>query len=189
MKKHIRNVIRGHVRSRNVSPDYRRTATLVIVAAALVFCFVGCPKNSGRKPAQSGTLSIDNVTFTGMDGRQISLKTLADGKPLYVTFSASWCKVCIGEVEVNNRIYDKFGKLGLKMYGVNVGEDLETVNKFIKANKVNYPMVRDPGQKAAQTLQMIGLPLNLVYDASGKEIYRDAAPPSEDVLQRIAGGK
>jgi thiol-disulfide isomerase/thioredoxin len=165
-------------------------ALFSLLACAILIGTSGCPNNNVKKPVKIETPpSADKILFYGMDGKIVSLKTLADGKPVYLTFFASWCVICIEEVEKNNLIFSKYEKLGLKVYGVNVGEDREAVKKFIAAHKVAYPVVGDPNEKTAKSMKMIGLPLNLVLDGSGKEIYRDALPPADDVLKRVTEAK
>ncbi|MFA6449573.1 MAG: TlpA disulfide reductase family protein [bacterium] len=168
-----------------------RIALLGLFAAFLLFGSSGCPQKGGDKqPAKpEPALSADKILFYGMDGKKVSLKALAGEQPVYLTFFASWCNICIKEVPTNNKIFEKYGKNGLKVIGVNVGEDSEIVKKFVAAYKVSYPVVGDPEEEVAKSMKMIGLPLNIVLDAKGREIYRDAAPPADDVLKSVTEAK
>jgi thiol-disulfide isomerase/thioredoxin len=166
--------------------------TGIIIAIIAGFALAGCKgggKKTDLKKTESKPVKLEKVIFYDLAGGQKDFKTLSGGKPVYLTFFASWCAICIKEVEINNKIYKEYSKKGLRVYGVNVGENAETAKRFVAKYKVEYPVLTDPKETASKSVGMIGLPLNLVFDGKSNEIYRDAALPPDDVLKRISGAK
>ncbi|MFM7078785.1 MAG: TlpA family protein disulfide reductase, partial [Bacteroidota bacterium] len=50
--------------------------------------------------------SVPDVKIKNMDGATVSSNTIAnDGKPMIISFWATWCKPCIKELETINEVY------------------------------------------------------------------------------------
>lgn len=160
-------------------------ALLVFILSAVVI--TGCKKTQDKKV--EAKKSPGSIELTDLNGKKNTLKILTNGKPVMISFFASWCAICIKEVEENNKIYQKYKNSGLLVYGINVGEDKKSAMQFIKKYKVEYPVFVDKDETAAKSVGMIGLPLNIIYDGDFEEVFRDAVPPTDDLLKRITGAK
>jgi len=172
------------------------TRRIAVGVTCLIIGFLisaGCKpavKSGEKNPKKSLQTRVDmkKVTFFRLDGQPVTLSLLSDGKPLLLFFFASWCETCANEVHDNNKIFEKYKDKGLSVYGVNVGDERRAVVKFIKDKKVAYPVVSDPdGTISPRDISLIGMPLNIVLDKDGNEIYRDTIPPAEDILRRVTG--
>jgi thiol-disulfide isomerase/thioredoxin len=74
--------------------------------------------------------------------------TLADGKATLLVSWEEWCPHCKREVPKLQATYEKLHDQGLNVVGVtrmNRGADRAKVDKFIAANKLTYPMLKDDG--------------------------------------------
>lgn len=145
----------------------------------------GCP-GIGTRNNQSApkALAMGEISYFDMDGNKVNLSSLAKGRPMYLTFFASWCTSCKREVKEINGIFHEYAARGLAVYSVNVGDSRKNIEQFIKKYKINYPVLQDPGGKTSgEKLDLVSLPLNVVVDGTGRVMYRGVIPPSERVLE------
>jgi len=163
-----------------------RTKTRLIAAALLLnFVFlvgaVGCP-DSG-KPA-------DDFTLQPVEGgKAISLSQLK-GKPTLVVFWATWCPPCKREIPVLKEIYVKYGKK-LNMVGVaiNYKQTQQEVANFSRANGLQYTILWDAENKAADNYCVSGIPTVVLVDPQGIVQYRGNQITDQltGLLERYAG--
>ncbi len=136
------------------------------------------------KPASS-------ANFTAADGGDA---TLADYKGKYVllNFWATWCAPCRKEMPMLSELQTDFG-----------GDDFEVVTLATGRNPVpaiegffdeigvdNLPAHRDPKQKVARDMGVLGLPITVILDPEGREVARmqgDAHWTSDSAKALIAG--
>jgi peroxiredoxin len=111
------------------------------------------------KPAPDFTLTDindDDVTLSDFKGKKVLLN-----------FWATWCPYCVKEMPDLNKLY-KENEENLVVIGVDVGEDVEIVNKFLKENNVDYPIILDTnGRVALKYNAHISLPTSYIIDEEG----------------------
>jgi thiol-disulfide isomerase/thioredoxin len=141
----------------------------------------GKPSDSlhGRFDTQfAGTPAPDLPLETGPDGRT---QTIADilranpGKSVLVNLWATWCAPCLKELPTLDRLAaETAGKLTV----VPVSQDMEGWRKVTPAfTAEKYPNLATRLESQMQfgfKLGARGLPLTILYDAQGKEIWRYA---------------
>jgi thiol-disulfide isomerase/thioredoxin len=100
------------------------------------------------------------------------------GKPLVVTFWATWCEPCRDEYPMLNELAKEYGPKGLQVVGVNLDDDgdLILMRRFLARYKPVFPNVRKkkggeaefangvmPGWKGA-------IPASFFYARDGRQI-------------------
>ncbi len=108
--------------------------------------------------------------FKGPDGTALTIANFK-GKPVLVNLWATWCGPCVGEMPT----LDKLAAEG-KVQVVTVSQDLDGATKvapyFAKAGFKNLKQYLDPGLKMSAAFDNPSLPTSILYDSSGKEIWR-----------------
>jgi thiol-disulfide isomerase/thioredoxin len=113
--------------------------------------------------------------------------TLADfrGQKVLVNLWATWCAPCIAEMPQLDRLAAlRRGTVAV----LPISQDMEgwlAVNKFFTKGKFNAiePFVDQPGS-FAETLKARGLPVSILYDEKGVELWRVAGTPDWNELAR-----
>jgi peroxiredoxin len=166
-----------------------RIILLFAFAAGLSLSGCNCLEPGTRKPAEkTKPIALGQISFFDLEGKSVRLSEIANGKPIYLSFFASWCRSCALEVRDVNRIFNDYRSQGLLVYGVNVGDSVKNVRQFMKKHEIDYPVIHDPaGKTSTEKFELMSLPLNVVIDGTGNILYRHVAPPSDGVLKMAIG--
>jgi outer membrane lipoprotein-sorting protein/peroxiredoxin len=120
--------------------------------------------------------------FNSLDGKEFSLQSLR-GKVVLLDFWATWCGPCRKDLPALEKIYSEFRDRGLVMLGMNVGEDRETVSKFLAANKLSYPIVLAGQTEMLESYSVIAFPTVVLIDREGKIALYHVGSGSESELR------
>ena len=137
-------------------------------------------KQGADAAALNGTLARDfagdpipEVTVRAPDGTELALRDLA-GEPVLLNLWATWCAPCVHEMPLLDELA---GRLGDRVQVVTVSEDMkraELVEPFFAENDLpNLPMWMDERNDLAFAFGGgASLPLTVLYDAEGREVWR-----------------
>ncbi len=193
-----------------LNPTYRFTAIACLFAGVLA----GCDTQEGES-AQGGeeiSLETESHAFTGFvdrthAGRAIPEVELVDpagitlalaetsGKPVLLNLWATWCAPCVVEMPL---LDDLAGEMSQDLRVLTVSEDLQGADKVVPFFEThgfeNLPRWMDPDNALAFSFGGGGaLPLTILYDAEGREVWRvigayDWASDEARALVAEAGG-
>lgn len=114
-----------------------------------------------ERKRHAASLSLSDLT-----GRTWSLKGLR-GKVVLVNFWATWCPPCRKEMPDIEKLYRRFGDKGLVVLAVS-DEAKPVVQKFLGQHPFSFPILLDPGDKTSKSYVVEGIPMNFVYDRTGR---------------------
>ena len=97
------------------------------------------PQSAGNRVDLTGKVA---PSFRGvsLDGKAYSLDALK-GKAVLLDFWASWCGPCVRSMPTLERLHQEYQSKGLVVLGIDVGENRETVEKFLKTKGIPYPII------------------------------------------------
>ena len=93
------------------------------------FLSLVCMAFAGVVLAQNAQLP-QNVTLKTLDGQSVQTSTIQnDGKPIIISFWATWCKPCHVELNTINEVYEEWqNETGVKLVAVSI-DDARRANK------------------------------------------------------------
>ncbi len=100
------------------------------------------------------------------------------GKPLIVTFFASWCPPCTDEFRALNQIQDRYGEAQLGIVAVNVFEawggskNPARMQRFLARTGPRFAMVEGSAAVLAAFGDVTRIPTLIVFDRDGREAWR-----------------
>jgi thiol-disulfide isomerase/thioredoxin len=166
-----------------LEPDVR------VVIAALLLTVAACgsegtgttqkaaqPQPGGTvDTAQAGTVA-PAAAFEAKGGKPARIADFA-GKPVLVNLWATWCAPCLAEMPALDRLAAR--EAG-KLHVLTISQDMEgwrAVEPYWakKGFKALAPYV-DSRNEIALAVKARGLPVSILYDAKGREIWRINGP-------------
>ena len=164
---------------------------LFSLTCAFALALAGCDRESAEPAQPEGAVAESGETLTGKidrafagtampaaqltdpAGATLATASLA-GKPVLVNLWATWCVPCVTEMPLLDELA---GELGDSVTVLTVSEDIQGAEKvvpFFEQRKLaNLPQWMDPQNALAVAYGGgTGLPLTVLYDAEGKEVWR-----------------
>jgi cytochrome c biogenesis protein CcmG/thiol:disulfide interchange protein DsbE len=135
--------------------------TLPFVAAAVLA--VSAPALAIPRPGDAAP----PFALTTADGKTISAAALK-GKPVYMNFFATWCGPCRVETPSIVALSKKYAARGLRVVGIDVGENAGKALGFEHDFNVPYVLAVDPDNSTRGTYGGgLYFPLHVFIDAKG----------------------
>jgi cytochrome c biogenesis protein CcmG, thiol:disulfide interchange protein DsbE len=157
-----------------------QTAVVIVVTAVvigIVAFLVSGPGTSGVTQVDlSGNVSaaapavgaappdFKSVTY---DGKTISLSDYA-GKPIWLTFGATWCPDCRSEAPDVEATYEKYKAQGLQVVAVFISESASDIAGYAQRAGLTFPIAVDESTAIASAYRNMGIPTHYFIGADGK---------------------
>jgi len=118
-----------------------------------------------------------------LNGNSVKLSDFK-GKVIVLDFWATWCPPCREEIPNFIALQEKYRKQGLVVIGVSLDEGgPAVVTSFVKAHKVNYPIVLGDVDVAEQYDSTGGIPITVVIDRKGNIVSKHLGLTAPEVFE------
>jgi thiol-disulfide isomerase/thioredoxin len=116
---------------------------------------------------------IDSTDFTldSISGGSLSLASFK-GKLVFLNFWATWCGPCNIELPAIAALSERLKSKGLVVLAVDLREEREKVETFVKAKGVTFPVALDRNGRVGSLYGISGIPTTYVVDRTGKILGR-----------------
>jgi peroxiredoxin len=143
---------------------------LRLFLAALIISLTGmvyAQQTSGELPA---------VTLKNINGKTINTSELSNnGKPIIISFFATWCKPCNRELSAISEVYEDWqDETGVKLIAVSIdqAQNINKVKPLVDGNGWPYEVLLDPNSDFKRALGVQMIPFVLIVDGKGKIVYK-----------------
>ncbi|MDD3981126.1 MAG: TlpA disulfide reductase family protein [Spirochaetia bacterium] len=103
---------------------------------------------------------------TDLSGAQKSRNSLK-GKAVLLNFWATWCPPCKEEIPSIDALSKAMKGKNFEVFAVSLGEDAETVRRFITEQKISFPVYLDSRNTLARNYASQGIPTTYILDKDG----------------------
>ncbi len=117
--------------------------------------------------------------------KEYSLSSYKEKQPVILLFWATWCPFCRKELSGLKDRYPQLVKQGFELFAVDVGESESKVDKFAKANSLNFKILLDKDTRVAESYDVLGIPTYILIDKAGHIISVDHSFPEEQYKELI----
>lgn len=124
--------------------------------------------------------------FSGVtyDGAPISLADYA-GRPVWLTFGASWCADCRAEAADLEATYRANGPAGLVVLGVFINEPATDIKGYAERAGLTFPIAVDPNADIAAAYRSLGIPTHVFIRRDGTVSELRIGALSRDEMDRL----
>ena len=117
--------------------------------------------------------STSDTVFQTIEGDEMTLSEY-NGKYVVLNFWATWCAPCRKEMPHLSELQADLGSNTFEVVTIATGRNPPQAMKdfFAQIEVDNLPLHRDPKQKLARDMAVLGLPITVILDPEGMEIAR-----------------
>ncbi|OLC12087.1 MAG: hypothetical protein AUH29_17520 [Candidatus Rokubacteria bacterium 13_1_40CM_69_27] len=102
----------------------------------------------------------------------IDSRDLLGKKVLVLRFQASYCKPCARESAAFARLVERYRRRGVEFLALHVQDTVADTRRFMRAQKVTYPVALDPKLTIGNQFGFQGTPYTVVVDLKGEMVAR-----------------
>ena len=165
----------------------------VLCFLAASFVLSGCA--SSMPPlTQAGLLTSSGALGAEAAPLDFSVKRYPGGEPYALSEDrgsvvlldvwATWCEPCRDALPMYQDLAKHYGARGLKVYALNVDEDVRALPPFLAETKVTLPVLLDSQATVAESvLHVRNMPTTLLVDRRGKVRYVHEGFAEESLTQ------
>ena len=122
--------------------------------------------------------ALPEVMLQDIEGKQVSMASLAGhGKPVILSFFATWCKPCMRELNAISELYpDWQDETGVEIYIVSIdqGQDIHKVKPLVDGNGWEFSVLLDPNGTFKRAMNVQNIPHLFVLDGKGTIVFQQA---------------
>ena len=119
---------------------------------------------------------LPSVSLKSIDGKTVDTAKLENGgKPLIISFFATWCKPCNRELNAIHEVYpDWQDETGVKVVAVSIdqAQNIQKVKPLVDSNGWEYDVLLDPNSDFKRALGIQMIPYVLIVDGQGNIVYK-----------------
>lgn len=126
--------------------------------------------------ALTASAQMPVVTLNDIEGNKVRTDTLAaPGRPVIVSFFATWCKPCMRELSAIAEVYDDWqADTGVELIAISIDEaqTSQRVKPLVDANGWPYRVLLDPNGELKRALGIQLIPFVMILDENGQIVYK-----------------
>ena len=124
--------------------------------------------------ASTVSAALPSVKMKDLAGRTVDSATLSNGgKPMVISFFASWCKPCKRELSAISEVYDDWkDETGGKIIAISIdqAQNSDKVKPFVDAAGWEFDILLDANSEVLHAMGIQQIPHLLILDGSGNVV-------------------
>jgi peroxiredoxin len=141
---------------------------LLSIIVFVVFTMTASSKDNAKK--------IPSVKIKDIAGKTVDTGLLSNkGKPLVISFWATWCKPCIQELANVHEVYEDWQKqTGVKMIAVSIDDSRNSkkVAPFVKGRDWKFDVLIDENSDFKRAMNVNNPPHTFLINSEGEIVYQ-----------------
>lgn len=140
-------------------------------------------------PLYAGTLDqAPRFEAENLDGEIVSLDSLLEKGPVFLSFWALWCKPCIRELDDLSPVWEKYHERGFEILAISQDgpRSVSRVKPMVRSKGWNFTVLLDPEKELSRAFQVIALPTSFLIDTEGNVVRAQQGykPGMEEAIEK-----
>ncbi len=118
---------------------------------------------------------LPSLLLKDIDGKSVQTsKPDNDGRPVIISFFATWCKPCLRELNAISEVYEEWQEdTGVKLIAVSIDEGANSfkVKPLARAQGWTFPVWLDSNKAFMRAMKVNMVPSVFVIDGKGNVVY------------------
>lgn len=144
---------------------------LIIVFVLVSIVFVGYAQEDAKNYGKLPSVDIKTMEGEGFNTSDIS----NDGKPIIITFWATWCKPCIKEHDAINEEYEDWvEETGVKMYAISIdnARSSKSVMPTVNGKGWEFDVLLDENGDFKRAMNVNVPPHTFILNGEGRIVWQ-----------------
>ena len=133
-----------------------------------------------------------NITLKTVDGQAVQSSAIQnDGKPVIISFWATWCKPCNRELNTIKEIYEEWQEeTGVKLVAVSIDDarSASRVKPHVDGNDWPYEVNLDQNSDLKRAMGVVNVPHTFILNGEGEIVwqhtgYQDGG--EEELIEKV----
>ena len=131
---------------------------------------------------------LPSVNIKDMEGNSVNFSKISNnGKPMIISFWATWCKPCKAELNTIAEEYDDWvDETGVKLVAVSIDDARSSsrVEPYVNAQGWEYLVLMDPNSDLRRAMGVNNVPHTFLVNGAGKIVWdhNNYSPGDEEEL-------
>ena len=134
----------------------------------------------------------DNINIKTLDGQTVTTSVIQnDGRPIIISFWATWCKPCNLELNTMKDVYPEWQEeTGVKIVATSIDDARSTnrVKPHAEGKKWPYEIYLDPNQDLKRAMNVGDIPHTFIINGKGEIVYQHTSyveGDEEDLIEKV----
>ena len=118
----------------------------------------------------------ENITLKDIDGQSVQSSVIQNGgKPIIISFWATWCKPCNRELNTIKEVYEEWQEeTGVKLVAISIDDarSASRVKPHVDGNGWEYEVYLDPNQDFKRAMNVVNVPHTFVVNGKGEIVWQ-----------------
>jgi peroxiredoxin len=136
--------------------------------ALILMLFVVVFAAAGEEAIPAPDFNLQDI-----DGNPVILDSLLAKGPVFMSFWALWCKMCIKELDAIKPFFHEFDSLGVNLLAISQDKEraVPQVKPFAKSHNWKYVVVLDPENIMRELYNVQAMPTSFIIDQDKKIVF------------------
>lgn len=139
-----------------------------------------------------GAKMPENVTLKSLDGQSVQSSVINNnGRPVIISFWATWCKPCNRELDAIKEVYEEWQEeTGVKLVAISIDDarSAARVKPWVDGKDWPYEVYLDQNKDFARAMNVVNVPHAFIINGEGEIVWQHTSYQDggeEEMIEKV----